>query len=560
ALDIFWSCGDVSMTVGNFIVKGMSSQQKSKFFKDLKHYFWDDPYLFKICADQIIRRCVSGQEAIKILKAYHSGPTGGKITQKDEMPKNSIQVCEIFDAWGIDFMVPFPILVTVDYLSKWVEAKALPTNDARVVCKFLKNLFARFDAPRAIINDRPHWENDPWKLGTAPDLIESDSDYAGASLDRKSTTGSCQFLECRLISWECKKHTVVANSTTKAEYEVLQVAVVKDSNEKKLIQMIKIHTDNNVADLLTKSFDPTESEGFEQIVDFLNAHPIKYALTVNPTIYTLCVKQFWATIKVKNINGEAQLHANVDGKKVVISEASSRRDLWFRDKWDRGNISKTQSKATPNEPSFPGTSSGGGPRRQDIIRDTIAQTRSENVSKFSNDPLLAGVNTPRSEEGSLKLKELMELCTNLQQRVFDLETTNTAQAKEISSLKRRVKRLEKKRRDEDIFGVNDQDDTLMFDTDKDLQGEEVVVEEVNTVSIATVVTTTATTVVSFDELTMAQVLVEIKTSRPKAKKIVMREPKPLKMKKKDQISFDEKEARRLQAEIDEQDRLTAEEA
>ncbi|GKB49600.1 reverse transcriptase domain-containing protein [Tanacetum coccineum] len=62
---------------GNFIVKGMSSQQKNKFFKDVKHYFWDDPYLFKICADQVIRRCVSGQEAIDILKACHSGPTGG---------------------------------------------------------------------------------------------------------------------------------------------------------------------------------------------------------------------------------------------------------------------------------------------------------------------------------------------------------------------------------------------------------------------------------------------------------------------------------------------------
>nr|GEU95152.1 reverse transcriptase domain-containing protein [Tanacetum cinerariifolium] len=59
----------------NFIVKGMSSQQKSKLFKDVKHYFWDDPYLFKICADQVIRRCVSGQEAIEILKACHYGPT-----------------------------------------------------------------------------------------------------------------------------------------------------------------------------------------------------------------------------------------------------------------------------------------------------------------------------------------------------------------------------------------------------------------------------------------------------------------------------------------------------
>ncbi|GJT77201.1 reverse transcriptase domain-containing protein [Tanacetum coccineum] len=62
---------------GNFIVKGMSSQQKNKFFKDVKHYFWDDPFLFKICADQVIRRCVHGKEALDILEACHNGPTGG---------------------------------------------------------------------------------------------------------------------------------------------------------------------------------------------------------------------------------------------------------------------------------------------------------------------------------------------------------------------------------------------------------------------------------------------------------------------------------------------------
>nr|GEV61110.1 reverse transcriptase domain-containing protein [Tanacetum cinerariifolium] len=183
----------------NFIVKGMMSQQKKKFFKDVKHYFWDDPYLFRIFADQIIRRCAHGQEAFIILKACHEGHTGGhhganltakkvfdvgffwptiyrdahtmikscdtcqkqgKISQLDEMPQNVIQVCEIFDVWGIDFMGPFSssrgnkyILVAIDYLSKWVEARALPTNDARVVVKFLKSLFARFRTPRAIISD-----------------------------------------------------------------------------------------------------------------------------------------------------------------------------------------------------------------------------------------------------------------------------------------------------------------------------------------------------------------------------------------------------------------------
>ncbi|GJU56230.1 reverse transcriptase domain-containing protein [Tanacetum coccineum] len=129
-----WFADFANYHAGNFVIKGMSSQQKRKFFKDVKHYFWDDPFLFKICADQVIRRCVSGQEAFDILKACHSGPTGGhyganytakkvfdsgfywptiykdahdfvtqcdicqrqgKISQRDEMPQNSIQEVDI---------------------------------------------------------------------------------------------------------------------------------------------------------------------------------------------------------------------------------------------------------------------------------------------------------------------------------------------------------------------------------------------------------------------------------------------------------------------------------
>nr|GEZ02934.1 reverse transcriptase domain-containing protein [Tanacetum cinerariifolium] len=202
-----WFADLANYHAGNFIIKGMTSQQKQKFFKDARHYFGDDPYLFWTCADQIIRRCVAGKEAIDILNACHSGPTGGhyganytakkvfdsgfywptiykdafelvkrcdscqhqgKISQKDEMLHNFIQICEFFDVWGIDFIGPFLsskrnkyILVAVDYLSKWVEAKALPTNDARVVVKFLKSLFYRFGTPKAIISNRgTHFCND----------------------------------------------------------------------------------------------------------------------------------------------------------------------------------------------------------------------------------------------------------------------------------------------------------------------------------------------------------------------------------------------------------------
>ncbi|GKE12509.1 reverse transcriptase domain-containing protein [Tanacetum coccineum] len=72
-----WFADLANYHAGNFVIKGMSSQQKKKFFKDVKHYFWDDPYLFRVCADQMIRRCVYGQEAVDILTACHNGPTGG---------------------------------------------------------------------------------------------------------------------------------------------------------------------------------------------------------------------------------------------------------------------------------------------------------------------------------------------------------------------------------------------------------------------------------------------------------------------------------------------------
>nr|GEZ41920.1 reverse transcriptase domain-containing protein [Tanacetum cinerariifolium] len=72
-----WFAYFANYHAGNFVVKGMSSQQKNKLFKDTRHYFWDDPFLFKICADQVIRWCVHGQEAVDILKACHNRPTGG---------------------------------------------------------------------------------------------------------------------------------------------------------------------------------------------------------------------------------------------------------------------------------------------------------------------------------------------------------------------------------------------------------------------------------------------------------------------------------------------------
>ncbi|GJY47820.1 hypothetical protein Tco_0437776 [Tanacetum coccineum] len=67
-----WFVDIANYLVGNVLVKGMSSQKKKKFYKDVRHYFWDEPHLFRIYADQIIRRCVDGQEAMDILQACHN--------------------------------------------------------------------------------------------------------------------------------------------------------------------------------------------------------------------------------------------------------------------------------------------------------------------------------------------------------------------------------------------------------------------------------------------------------------------------------------------------------
>ncbi|KAL1555158.1 hypothetical protein AAHA92_15633 [Salvia divinorum] len=172
-----------------------------KIKSESKYYFWDDPYLWKMGTDQIIRRCIPDWEqadvliychalacgghfgpkrtAIKVLESGFYWPslhrdayefcknctrcqmTGG-ISSRDAMPQVPIIVCEIFDVWGMDFMGPFPssfgnfyILVAVDYVSKWIESRATCSNDSKEVAKFLKaNIFSRYGISRAIISDQ----------------------------------------------------------------------------------------------------------------------------------------------------------------------------------------------------------------------------------------------------------------------------------------------------------------------------------------------------------------------------------------------------------------------
>ncbi|GJX82751.1 ribonuclease H-like domain-containing protein, partial [Tanacetum coccineum] len=693
------------------------------------------------------------------------------------------------------------------------------------------------------------------------DLVAyTDSDYSGASLDRKSTTGGCQFLRSRLISWQCKKQTVVANSN-KPEYvaassccgqqahlwklklllkdedgkEVdvhlyksmigslmnlissrpdimfavcacvryqvnLKVSYlhavkrifrliswqckkqtmvanstteVEDCNEKKLIPMVKIHTNKNVADVLTKAFDVSRRNFLLLLKVNAARHNLLLLLKVNAARHNLQL--------LVNIND-----VEVDGKKIIVIETSVRRDLQLNDEegtdclpnatifgeltrmgyeklsqnltfykaffspqckflihtilqclsakttawnefsstmasviiclatnqkfnfskyifesmvknlenvsgkflmyprfiqvflekqlegisnhkriyvtpshtkknfenmrrvgkgfsrretplfptmmkqkprkpkrkdtevpqpsgptdnvvdeavneeiddslerasttatyldaeYDRGNINKTQSKATLNKPNSLGTSLGCGPRRQETMGNTIAQTGFENVSKTSNDSLLVGVNTPRSDEYSLKVGRSV--------RVISSDEASLGDQEDASKQERKIDDIDKDTKitlvdeTQGRYGDEEMFDTCVLDDEEVFVGQDMAKKEVNMaekeISIADPVTTTGEVVTtasfeistaspsynnySFKEVVIGEQSESTTRTRPqqlpskdKGKAIMEAPEKPTK--RKDQIRHDEEVAQRLQAqlqaELEEEDRL-----
>ncbi|GJY40640.1 hypothetical protein Tco_0427910 [Tanacetum coccineum] len=170
--------------------------------------------------------------------------------------------------------------------------------------------------------------------------------------------------------------------------------------------------------------------------------------------------------------------------------------------------------------------SGGSPRFQEAMGDTIAQTRSERVSIPSYDSSLLGVNTPESDEERIEHKELMDMCTKLSDRVLDLENVKNAQALEIQKLKKRVKKLEKKKKSRTpqlkrrLFKFQEHSKT---------QGSAPVTTAGISVSTAEPSTpppptTTTTTPIKDEDLTIAQTLIKMKSEKSKAKGVTMQEP------------------------------------
>ncbi|GKE43206.1 hypothetical protein Tco_1470490, partial [Tanacetum coccineum] len=356
--------------------------------------------------------------------------------------------------------------------------------------------------------------------------------------------------------------------------------------------------------------------------------------------------RFWSTVMVKTINRETQLHALVDGKKIIITESSVRRDLQLAD--EEGSAIPTDPHHTPTfiQPSTqpqkikqsrkPKRKDTQVPQSSDPIKNvtdeavhkelgdslvraaTTASSLEAEQDNDSNDSLLARGNTLRSDEDRLKLDELMALCTTLQNRVLDLEKTKTTQHNEIASLKRRVKKLEKKNRsrthrlkrlykgridaieaDEEITLVCVHDvnvsageevfvaeqEVATNEKDDEVNVVEEVVEVINTAKLITDATTVsgATTTINDDgDITLAQALIEMKSTKPKVKGVVIQELgkstltissqqsqdkgkgiliEPVEpMKRKDQIRRDEETALKLQAKFDEEERLAREKA
>nr|GEU43175.1 ribonuclease H-like domain, reverse transcriptase, RNA-dependent DNA polymerase [Tanacetum cinerariifolium] len=533
-----------------------------------------------------------------------------------------------------------------------------------------------------------------------------DSDYAGASLDRKSTTGGCKFLGKRMmiekmgdalwINLQLKlvtRHLIllgkgVGKKIERAATTASSLKAEQDSGNINKTQSLAILNEplphgtgsGSVSRCQVtiwgvqklKLEKPSESEGFEQIIDFLNAKPIRYALTMNPTVYALCVKQFWTISKVKKVNGQEQIQTLVDKQKVIITEESIRHDL----KFDNAEGTACLSNDTVfEELARMGAKTSAWNKFSSTMASAIiclANNQKFNFSKYIFDHMVkhleAGVkflmflrflqvildkqvermakhkeiyvisshtkkifaNMRRQGQGffgnvtslfetmmvnaqeekkikpkrkqrqatevhspsskipveesiltlyndllpsgkdSIQLNELIIICTTLQQQVLNLEEAKIAQAKDIAKLKKRVKKLEKRRKlgpaglrrlkkgrsIEDIdqnakIALVDKaqgkmHDANMFRVDY-LEGNEVFVDvreqivekEVSTANLVTtageVVTdasvkdsaapTTETTADVDDELTLAKTLIAIKAAKPKVISTVITTPR-----------------------------------
>nr|GEV25450.1 ribonuclease H-like domain-containing protein [Tanacetum cinerariifolium] len=302
---------------------------------------------------------------------------------------------------------------------------------------------------------------------------DKDSDYAGASLDRKSITRGCQFLRKRLISWQCKKQIVIANLTTKAEY-----------------------------------------------VAAANYYGQNLEVGVKFFMFPRFVQVF-----VNHQLGDMSHH-----KKIFVTPSLTKKDFANMEREGKSfsgiitplfEIMMVQALEEVEETKI---------KEETKVPHTKPQTKNS-VLTTSNDQLPGGMDR-------LQLTELMDLCTNLLKHVLDLKKAKTAQAKEIADLKKRVKKLERKKKSRTLglkrlwkIGSNTRERINKEDTFRvnDLDGDEVIMDVTAVTTAEDVKVTNAATPlqISKDELTLAQNLIEIKAAKPKERGVIVQEPSEL---------------------------------
>ncbi|GJS05703.1 putative ribonuclease H-like domain-containing protein [Tanacetum coccineum] len=445
----------------------------------------------------------------------------------------------------------------------------------------------------------------------------TNSDYAGATQDRKSTTGGCQFLGNRLISWQCKKQTMVATSTTEAEYVVAasccgQVLWIQnqllDYGYNFMNTVININNNN----LLTKGFDAGRH--------VKRGRDTKIPQSSGPLVKVgdEAVHKELGDRMERAATTTSSLEAEQDSDSLCINCQSYYLHILHSTVLGNGKGKHCQwgtsvTRATLNGSSPYGIGSGSGPRCQDtILGDVDAQTRFETASKQSNDPPLSRSYTIGSGEDSMKLLELMELSTKLSKMLHKNRKSDlfwaTAKANIVNGERQLQALIDKKKViitessiRSDLYledaGVDDtqgrSDNEGMFDTN-DLHGDEVNVDmpvgekQEQSVKEREVYTSVedSDAPTTIEEITLAQTLIQIKaakpkvvttaatttiTTRPKARGVVVQEPNEFRtlqesqpsmikdkgkaimiepevpLKRKDQVALDEDLARNLQA-------------
>ncbi|GJR67123.1 putative ribonuclease H-like domain-containing protein [Tanacetum coccineum] len=293
---------------------------------------------------------------------------------------------------------------------------------------------------------------------------------------------------------------------------------------------------HNVVSFLEK---PKESDGFVEIIDFLKASSVSYALTVNPVIYTSCIEQFLATAKVQIVNRVRQIQALVYKKRVIVMESSIRRDLHLDDAEGKdffgritplfdtmivqpfeeiGEDSDNLIDSTPipiiDQPSSSSQPKKDKPskkvQRQEAEVPQDEAEHDESVPTPSNDPQASG-------EDSVQLTDLMILCTKLQTQVLDLKKAKDAQAKEIDALKKRIQRRVESSTDQESLCVPEdasKQGRSIDNIDADVDSTKKL-DDSTTGEVVTTVGDDSDVPTTNEEITLAQTLIQIKAAKSK---------------------------------------------